>query len=687
MISSELIQPSHRQRQALIYIRQSTPGQVQNHSESLRLQYALRERALGYGWPADAIEVIDTDLGLTGRSAEGRPGFLKMVQQVSLGQVGIIFAFDVTRFARNCSDWYQLLDLCGYRSCLVGDQESIYDPTTINGRLILGLKGLISELELHTIRARLNAGLLNKAQRGELALRLPAGLVRDELERVVKHPNREVQDRLQLIFSTFLRLRSIRRVVQYFHDNDLLIPRCDVWGDIVWRPTSVSAVGSTLSNPAYAGCFVYGRTHKRMPPTLGQREGKQRLPIEQWKIRVPDRYPAYISWDTFVTIQNMIRDNYSAYQERRTRGVVRDGKALLHGIVYCAICGRQMMVHYGSGTHYFCNSIRDQYQAPACQRMSTESIDRAAVATFWQVLQPAQLDLWEQAQANITAEQTERRRNQEQQLERLRYQARLAQRQYERTDPDNRLVAAELEKRWEEALRELKRAEATGVAHTDPLGKTLVVTDEIRVLWKKASDQLPDLWQQGRLSHAQQKALLRCLIDKVVLERTPAATCQVRIVWKGGESTQEEVPVTVSGRNQLPFAEKMEKAIVRFARQGKTDDWIAREMNQLGYRSALREFVPLSLIRTIRRQHEIPMPQRRLPRAISGCYSPRQIARRLKVPVSWIEVRILDGTIRVELDETWKLFLFPANRETLKKFRQLRDGKVHQLWFQGGVSR
>jgi hypothetical protein len=207
------------------------------------------------------------------------------------------------------------------------------------------------------------------------------------------------------------------------------------------------------------------------------------------------------------------------------------------------------------------------------------------------------------------------------------------------------------------------------------------------VLWKKAGDQLPDLWRQGRLSHAQQKALLRCLIDKVVLERTPAAICQIRIVWKGGESTLEEVPVTVAGRNQLPFSQEMEKAVVRYARQGKTDDWIAREMNRLGYRSALRPFVPLSLIRTIRREHKIPMALRRKPRAIPGYYTPRQIARRLKMPVSWIEVRILNETIHLELDETWQMFLFPSSPQTLKEFRKLRDGKVTQLWFKGGASR
>lgn len=684
MTSSEHIQPNHRQRQALVYIRQSTPGQVQNHSESLRLQYALRERAIACGWPASAVEVIDADLGQTGRSTEGRPGFLQLVQRVSLGQVGIIFAFDVTRFARNCSDWYHLLDLCGFRGCLVGDQESIYDPASVNGRLILGLKGLISELELHTIRSRLTAGLLNKARRGELALRLPVGLRRDELGRVIKDPDREVQSRLALIFSTFRRLKSIRQTTRYFVAHDLSIPRCDRFGDIVWRPASVSAINSTLQNPAYAGCFVYGRTCGTKMPAPGQRAGVQRLPIEQWPIRVPDCYPAYISWDTFVTIQAMIRDNYSAYQERRTRGVTRDGKALLHGIVYCALCGRQMHVHYGSGTHYVCHSLRDQYQGPACQRMPVESIDRAVVAAFWQVLQPAQLDLFEKAQTNLAAEQADRQRTQEQQRQRLRYQTQLAERQYRQTDPDNRLVAAELEKRWEEALRELKRAEET--ASDDPAPATLVVTAEVRALWQKAGEQLPDLWRDGRLSNAQKKKLLRCLIDKVVLERTPQATCRLRIVWKGGDSTREEVPLTVADRQQLPFAKPMEQAIVRYARQGQTDDWIARELNHRGYRSALRDFVPLSLIRAIRRQHHIAAPQRHPRQAIPGYFTPRQIARRLHVPTAWIEACIHQGTIQLDLHEKHHLYLFPGTRETLKKIRQLYKGKVQQLWFKGGVS-
>lgn len=670
MLSSELIQPSHQQRQALIYLRQSSPGQLQHNRESLALQYALRDRARASGWPADAIEIIDADLGLTGRSAAARPGFLQLVQRVSLGQVGIIFAYDVTRFARNCTDWYQLLDLCGVRACLVGDQDGIYDPASANGRLLLGLKGLISELELHTIRARLTAGLLHKAQRGELALPLPAGLLRDELGRVVKHPDREVQDRLQLIFTTFLRCKSIRRVVRYFHDHDLPIPRRTPEGGIAWRRASVSAIGSTLHNPAYAGCFVYGR-RRTLPAGAPQR--CQRVPLDEWKIRVPDCYPAYIRWETFVTIQTMIRDNASAYQRQPTRGVPRPGQALLHGLVYCAVCGRQLLVHYNSGTHYVCS------QAPACQRMVAPPVDDAVVAAFWQVLQPAQLDLWQQAQHHLEAEQAELQRNQQQQLQRLRYQARLAERQYQQTDPDNRLVAAELEKRWEEALRQLQRAEQTCAPQTQPAASDLVITDEVRALWQQAGAQLPELWQQGRLSPEQKKALLRCLIDKVVVERTPAATVKVRIVWKGGEASQQEVPIRVAARKALPFAKQMEQEIVRFARQGKTDDWIARQMQRRGYRSALRSFVPLSVIRAIRLRHQIP--PRRTPRGIPGYYTPRQLARRLHAPVSWIELGIQNGTIQVELHEEWQRFLFPATAETLRKFRSLRAGKVGKLWF------
>src|SRR6201988_3144684 len=291
MSASEAIQPTHLERLALVYVRQSSPHQVLANRESLKLQYDLQQRACAAGWDPSQVRVIDTDLGRTGRSAEGRPGFQELVALVNQEQVGIVFAYDVTRLARNCTDWYQLLDLCGFRQCLVGDQDGIYDPATPNGRLILGLKGLISELELHTLHARLIAGLLNKARRGELALSLPIGLVRDALGRVLKHPDQEVQSRLELVFTTFLRIKAACRVVQTFNARELLCPRRDRFGDLVWRRPTIAAILSILKNPAYAGAFVYGRTRSVPRADAPHQRVQKPVPMDQWKICLRDKYP------------------------------------------------------------------------------------------------------------------------------------------------------------------------------------------------------------------------------------------------------------------------------------------------------------------------------------------------------------------------------------------------------------
>lgn len=259
MSTSELITPQHLTRKAMIYIRQSSPHQPITNQESLRLQYALHERALELGWTDSQIELIDCDVGTSASSAEHRAGFKELLAQVTLGEVGLILSFDVTRLARNCSDWYPLLDVCGYRSCLIADRDSVYDPGSPNGRLLLGLKGQLSELELHTIRTRLTAGLLHKAERGELALTLPVGLVRDRSGIVLKDPNREVQSRLELIFTTFLQVRSANKVLRAFNEQHLMLPRRNRFGDILWRKPSVAAILFILKHPAYAGAFTYGR--------------------------------------------------------------------------------------------------------------------------------------------------------------------------------------------------------------------------------------------------------------------------------------------------------------------------------------------------------------------------------------------------------------------------------------------
>ena len=459
MSISETIHPDHLGRLAVVYIRQSSPHQALANQESLELQYNLQHRARAAGWDPSQIRVIDSDLGRTGRTAEGRRGFQELVALVNQEQVGIIFAYDVTRLARNCTDWYQLLDLCGYRSCLVGDQDGIYDPATPNGRLILGLKGLISELELHTLRARLTAGLLNKAQRGELALALPTGLVRDALGQVLKYPDLEVQDRLDLVFTTFLQVKTAGRVVQSFNDRDLLLPRRDRFGDLVWRRPTSAAILSILKNPAYAGAFVYGRTRAVPRASTPHQRVQKPLPIDQWKVCLRDRYPAYIGWDIFERIQAMVRDNYSAYNRTQSRGVPRLGTALLHGIIYCAECGHKLVVEYKPRARYVCNYLRLHDRMPVCQNLPADPIDALVVGAFLDALSPAELDLYGKAVAALRRDEEQLQRAQRQQIERLRYQAHLAERQYNQTDPDNRLVAAELERRWEAALRELNHAE------------------------------------------------------------------------------------------------------------------------------------------------------------------------------------------------------------------------------------
>jgi DNA invertase Pin-like site-specific DNA recombinase len=682
MSTSDAVQSVHLSRLAVVYVRQSSPHQALANQESLRLQYDLRQRAHAAGWEPDRVRVIDTDVGQTGRTAQGRRGFQELVTLVNQEQVGILFAYDVTRLARNCTDWYQLLDLCGFRHCLVGDQDGIYDPATPNGRLILGLKGLIAELELHTLRIRLTAGLLNKAERGDLAQILPIGLVRDALGRVSKHPDQEVQSRLALVFATFLRVKSASRVVRQFNDQDLLLPRRGRFGDLVWRRPTGPAVLSVLKNPAYAGAFVYGRTRAVPRADAPHERVHKPLPLGEWKICLQDKYPAYIDWGTFEKIQAMIRDNRSEYDRNRTRGVPRPGQALLHGIVCCGECGHQMKVQYKGRPRYVCNYLQQKYGGPTCQNLPAETLDAYVVQTFFDALKPAELGLYDKAVAALRQDDEQAQHARHQQLERLRYQARLAERQFNQADPENRLVAAELEKRWERALRELQDAEERFRQAQQQPRLPEALSPEDREAFLQAGEKIPELWRQGRLRREQQKAFLRCLIDKVVVHRSAKDTLQVRIVWIGGEATAGSLPVTVSALAELSLAEKMQKEILKLAKQRKTDEEIAALLTQEGYRSPKRTTVLPSTVRNIRLRYRLLRERcQSHPRRIPGHLTVTQVAQRLGVTLHWVYDRIHNGTIQVARDRQANLYLFPDKPETIAQFKQLRSGKLQQLRF------
>jgi DNA invertase Pin-like site-specific DNA recombinase len=678
---SETILPSHRQRQAIIYVRQSSPNQAVNHQESLKLQYALRERALQAGWPELQICIIDNDIGVSGRSADLRQGFQQLVADVTLGRVGIIFAYDVTRLSRNCTDWYRLLDLCAVRECLVGDQDGIYDPASANGRLILGLKGLISELELHTIKARLTAGLLNKARRGELALHLPVGLVRDELKRVVKHPNLEVQSRITLVFSTFLRVRSAAKTQRELRQANLFVPSQEPDGELVWRSPTVPGILGILKNPAYAGAFAYGRTR-----TIKLENGRTRqVPIaspSEWKICVKDKWLGYINWQSYETILAMLKDNQNEYDRNKNRGVPRAGSALLHGLMYCGVCGHKMVVQYKGRTTYLCNHQRQCDGSPVCQYLPADAIDAWVVKTFLSALEPMELDIYEQAVTQLRHSQAEIDGAKSQQLERLRYEVRLAEKQYRKADPENRLVTAELEKRWESALRSLQQAEEEMRVHRETFAANeWRLSPELKQGFLEATRNFADLWKSELLTREHRKSLLRCLIEKVVAHRESPDMVQIRVVWQGGDTTSTTLKVRVGSLQRRTDHEQMVAEILKLSNEGRSDRDIALSLTQAGHRSPRSDDEVLeSTVRGIRlRARQFRKPNRSHPRRIAGYLTVPQLAEKLKVSRQWIYDRIDNGTIESAKSKKHGLYLFRDNAKTLRDFRDLIAGKLDKL--------
>ena len=547
----------------------------------------------------------------------------------------------------------------------------------------LGLKGQISELELHTIRARLTAGLLNKAARGDLALTLPVGLVRDPSGVVQKDPNREVQSRLELVFSTFLQVRSASQVLRVFNAQHLTLPRRDRFGAVVWRKPTVAAILSILKHPAYAGAFTYGRTRTVHPGPGPQPTRQQKLPLEQWRIRVNHRYPAYISWETYERIRAMLKENYAAYDRHHTRGVPRPGKALLHGLVYCGECGHKMVVQYKNATRYLCNYLRQQYGVPVCQYIPADPVDDVVVQAFFAALSPVELDLYQQAMAaeqQATQALAQARR---QQLERFRYQAALAERQFHQVDPDNRLVAAELERRWEVALRELKQAEADDEKAQQAASPAPDLPADLKAAFTTLGQTLPEIWPTDVLSQTQKKALLRCLIDKVVIHRLQRDQVRLRIVWKGGDTTTVTLPIPVGSLAELSNAAALESHILALARQGVDDITIAQQLTAAGFRSPMnpKEVLP-NTVRCTRLKHRVLVKRSQShPRQMAGFLTVAQIACALRVSRYWIYDRINNSTIIASREPTTGLYLFPDQPDTLSQFEQLKAGQCQQLCF------
>jgi hypothetical protein len=404
--------------------------------------------------------------------------------------------------------------------------------------------------------------------------------------------------------------------------------------------------------------------------------------MEDWKIRVNDKYPPYVSWETFEKIQAMLRDNHAEYDRNKTRGVPRAGQALLHGLLYCGECGHKMMVQYHHSTFYLCNHLRQQYGVPVCQNIPGDPVDQAVIEAFFRALSPVELDVYARAMTAHNQSLDQARQGRMQQVERLRYQAALAQRQFNRVDPDNRLVAAELEARWEAALRELKQAEEAAAQADQIVMIPFALTAELKAAFTSIGQRLPQIWDQDLLSREQKKALLRCLIEKIALRRLAPDRAQARIVWIGGEPTTLQIQVQVKRFAALSGAREMEQTILKLAAEGISDEEIAQQLTEGGHRSPMCQHVLPSTVKTIRLKHGIMIKRHQShPRRIEGFRTVPQLAKELGITVHFIYDRIHKGTIGIVKDQATGLYLFPDRPATIKQFRKLIDGRLQNLRF------
>lgn len=571
LVSGGKITASHVGRDAYVYVRQSTPTQVQQHTESLERQYELRERAVGLGWPAHQVVVIDADLGRSGARTDGRLGFRELVADVGLGKVGLVLGIEVSRLARNNADWYQLLDLCALTDTLIADADGIYHPGDFNDRLVLGLKGTMSEAELHLIRSRLTAGLKHKAAKGELKQGLPVGLDYDADDQVVLTPDEAVAEAIATVFRRFDELGSARQVLLSLREDGLLLPRrANGSARITWRAATYPAVHDFLSNPAYAGAFVFGRTRteKRVDASGRVIVRVRLLPRDQWAVLIPEHHPGFITWAAFEANTARLRANWRP-PRGHGGGAPREGRALLQGLLRCGRCGRTMQTGYsgptGNSPRYVCARAKQLYgTAHGCQSIGGGRLEKTVLTQLFAILEPASLQATAKALAEADQHYRQRMVAFELAVERARYEADRAHRQYDTVEPENRLVARTLERALEDKLAAVRRAEND--LRAQQARRPVTLTDD-EVAWiRRAGADLAAVFHAPTTTIVERKQLIRAVIDHIVLTvNAETRIAELRIQWQGGADTELSMAMTKRGGHTRTTSEDTVTLIRRLA--------------------------------------------------------------------------------------------------------------------------
>jgi DNA invertase Pin-like site-specific DNA recombinase len=591
--ASTKLQAHHRDRLAIVYVRQSTAQQVLENKESTARQYALVELAIELGWAPDRIEVIDEDQARSGSTAEGRHGFHRLLAEVGLDHVGIIFGIELCRLARSNKDWHQLIELCGIFRTVLADHDGLYDPTDFNDRLLLGLRGMMSEAELHILRGRMYEAVLNKARRGDLYHLPPIGYVKLPAGEFAIDPDEQVQGVVRLVFDEFDRRGTERGVLRYLFLQGIKMPirphAGPNRGNLEWRRPTRDAVNTILHHPLYAGIYRYG--HRQVDPRRKdpERPGSGRVVVEpeNYHALIPNRCPAYITMERYERNQKRILDNQC---HAASKGAPRAGPSLLAGVAHCGRCGRRLMVHYSGKDgmlRYTCRYAKDTCDTAPCMSISGKVLDQLVAEKILSALEPAALELSLRATDDLQKEREQLDRNWKQRLERCRYEAERAERQYRVVEPENRLVVRELERRWEAALQELQQLEKeyARVRQAQPATLTVKERDLIRSL----SKNLPLLWHAPTTTPEDRQRIVRLLLERVVvLIQGSSDRADVTMHWAGGFTSQHELTRPVLRYDQMVDYERLLSRIEELQSQGLSFAKIAEQLNQEGFRPAKR---------------------------------------------------------------------------------------------------